>query len=494
MFASCRFGFDAVSTGEDAAAADRDLSDAAAADVPVVLEDAAQDAGAEDAEEGDALPEDAAEDAAVDGGGADAAPLNSPPIARMTVSPGAGVLTTAFDFSGATSSDREEDPATLQYGWDFDGDGVLETSGRDQSRTFAEEGLRAVTLCATDGGGLIGCTVGFVMVAPASELIVVTTAADTVAADGDVSLREAIEMGNVLAGPNTITFEQGFVILLSSDLPSSGPGTGIYGRPGVVVDGQNIAVDCIDLSGSFNTVMWVEVRNCTEDGISMGSGQSNWVAHSKVTAIGRNGITVSGPGALVGPRNDIGLCGDSGLDVNSGATDGIAYVNLIHDNLGEGVSLQGPTDFQVRLNMLWNNKTGVKLEGATGARILHNTIHRNVEDALYFDGSSGSSADVRNNVISENGSGMAPGPTDTFIDLSNNLYFGAAGMFCQGCPPESGALFVDPAFVDAATWDLRLSAVSPCIDQGTNTGVDANGPRPGLYDGAAPDIGAFESP
>jgi len=50
--------------------------------------------------------------------------------------------------------------------------------------------------------------------------------------------------------------------------------------------------------------------------------------------------------------------------------------------------------------------------------------------------------------------------------------------------------------MDPTIDDFRLQSSSPNINTGIDTGNDVNGPAPygGLFNGAAPDIGARESP
>ena len=55
---------------------------------------------------------------------------------------------------------------------------------------------------------------------------------------------------------------------------------------------------------------------------------------------------------------------------------------------------------------------------------------------------------------------------------------------------------VDPQFVDASSYDLGLMESSQCIDQGTDFliagGITLIDMDPSEYQGAAPDMGAFE--
>jgi hypothetical protein len=54
----------------------------------------------------------------------------------------------------------------------------------------------------------------------------------------------------------------------------------------------------------------------------------------------------------------------------------------------------------------------------------------------------------------------------------------------------------EPKFVDPSVADYRLLPTSLLIDRGFETGHDLNGPSVvnGMFNGAAPDIGASESP
>ena len=54
-------------------------------------------------------------------------------------------------------------------------------------------------------------------------------------------------------------------------------------------------------------------------------------------------------------------------------------------------------------------------------------------------------------------------------------------------------VMTDPKFANAAAGDLRLANGQPAIDQGVDRGVDTNG-LARLFNGVAPDLGAFESP
>jgi glucose/arabinose dehydrogenase len=74
---------------------------------------------------------------------------NTPPVARLTVTPSSGAPPLAVQASGATSSDANGD--TLTYAWTW-GDGTTAT-GVTASRTYTTPGAYTVSLTVSDGRG-----------------------------------------------------------------------------------------------------------------------------------------------------------------------------------------------------------------------------------------------------------------------------------------------------------------------------------------------------
>src|SRR5207245_9357381 len=79
-------------------------------------------------------------------------------------------------------------------------------------------------------------------------------------------------------------------------------------------------------------------------------------------------------------------------------------------------------------------------------------------------------------------------------------YFGnASGASTGGGCPGAGSITADPLYVDPAGGNFNLQCtpvLSPAVDAGVNLGVDQpdlNGASPGLWNGGAPDMGAYES-
>ncbi|RME81749.1 MAG: hypothetical protein D6775_12800 [Caldilineae bacterium] len=86
-------------------------------------------------------------------------PSNTPPTADFTIDPPQGVAGTIFFFDPSPSSDNEDSLAWLSVRWDYDGDGVWDTTwlnpGNGPSwHTYNAPGTYQVKLEVKDTGGL----------------------------------------------------------------------------------------------------------------------------------------------------------------------------------------------------------------------------------------------------------------------------------------------------------------------------------------------------
>ncbi len=84
---------------------------------------------------------------------------NTPPVADFTIDPPQGVVGTRFFFDPAPSYDNEDSDAWLLYRFDFDGDGVWDTSWDNPtnpptSHEYQTPGTYQVKLEIKDNGGL----------------------------------------------------------------------------------------------------------------------------------------------------------------------------------------------------------------------------------------------------------------------------------------------------------------------------------------------------
>ena len=114
--------------------------------------------------------------------------------------------------------------------------------------------------------------------------------------------------------------------------------------------------------------------------------------------------------------------------------------------------------------------------------------------AVAAQGTTPSAISVRDNIFVE-GSGCAltgPSPA-TYSDTTPNLFFANGGTGCVEDPAAAGNVSADPLFIGGAVGNFRLLSQSPAIDSGADLGLELNGASPGLFFGAAPDLGAHES-
>ncbi len=214
----------------------------------------------------------------------------------------------------------------------------------------------------------------------------------------------------------------------------------------------------------------------------------------------------------------------------------VIHDNEIYNNTMTGIELggsDGKTDFvQDALlynNILWNNANGapishmvyggVELEGLDandGTYMLYNNTfyanspaHSGIQPggAIAFGTNGIKSVSLENNIFY-----TAPGspcylyfddntaPTAGRVLFSNNLYFNA-GKGPSGCNYNVGSITVatdakgvnaDPKFASTSALNFHLTAGSPAIDAGTNTGVATDFDGVVRPQGSAFDIGAFE--
>ncbi|MCB9464127.1 MAG: right-handed parallel beta-helix repeat-containing protein [Candidatus Eisenbacteria bacterium] len=213
-------------------------------------------------------------------------------------------------------------------------------------------------------------------------------------------------------------------------------------------------------------------------------------------------IVIGGLGA--GEANLIAENGSDGVvSVRSGAGDEVLG-NTVRDNSGYGLD-SSTNGLLVAGNYFVDNASGVILSDDTSGPsandndFLHNTVH----GALSGPGITvaGLGANLRNNIVTGNATYGIYVSTGTMTESHNNVTDASTnpsnGSGRSNVSLDATDLNVDPLFVDSGNGDLSLTeCTSPCINVGLDLGgsqPDMNGSDGGLYNGLAPDQGAFET-
>lgn len=420
----------------------------------------------------------------------------------MTVSPGLGTTATVFTGDASGSDDVEDPLGALAFRWDWDGDGAFDDTGVASTHSFAGPGRYQAWLAVDDSGGARDwASFDIIVLADGSaDLIVVTTEADeadagaTPGAPGatGLSLREALAYADAQPGRQSILVPAGMLLTIASEL--------YFGVGDVDVVGDGASLDgsggsCLEIRASDVFFGGLELTGCDAGTFFIGSGSGNQLARLRLSGNG-GGAGIYTSGTTIGPGNVFdGSPGARALDL-SGVTS--VYGNIFSNNAGAAILAGGNSGgSEIYDNVFYNNGAGIHLSAQSSDIVIaHNTIDSNGGEGLLCGGNAGG-FDFRNNIVSRNtGWGLSCDDGD-FSFRDHNAYFDNGLDHCSSCSGVYGAsslVDVDPAFVDPAGGDLRLDATSPLIDQGTDLGYDLNGPDPGLFGGAAPDIGAHEAP
>ncbi|MGH8620958.1 MAG: right-handed parallel beta-helix repeat-containing protein [Burkholderiales bacterium] len=132
------------------------------------------------------------------------------------------------------------------------------------------------------------------------------------------------------------------------------------------------------------------------------------------------------------------------------------------------------------------------IDQVSHVRIFNNTIFRINTDGSVATGKDGiyiginvNGVEMKNNLIhlaSDATAGHVAVSGATNVTLSSGLYWPSPLRLSN--VSDASPLLLDPMFVNTSSFDFRLQANSPAIDQGLNVGLPFNG--------SAPDIGAVE--
>jgi hypothetical protein len=328
---------------------------------------------------------------------------------------------------------------------------------------------------------------------------VVTTNADENDAGASVgmpggsglSLREAISIANTTAGAQTITFQNGTVVALTTTLPTITGSTTILGgvvNATAVPNGR----DCVVVAAGPTTIDGLQMTGCAGRPISITGGDDVQVTNCVVS---QSGLplevgTTAGIGTIIGPANSIS--GSSGHCVAFYSPGVLLIDNRIADCGADGVFLSSrATNATLIGNLIIRADLGIGMgTGTTDTVMWFNTIVQSGSNGITVGQATAN--DLRNNILAFNG-GYGVFATDVkFTQQDYNLFFGNVSGTCSSCTLGTHSVLLDPRFVNAAGDDFTLQSGSPAIDAGIPVGSDRNGAGAGDYNGTAPDLGYWE--
>ena len=287
--------------------------------------------------------------------------------------------------------------------------------------------------------------------------------------------------GFVLSARQFVTIS-GFTVTGTSSY-----GISISGSSNIVVSGNTVTnaghpasgqiAAGIQLSGtSSSTVTRNATHHNSDTGIFLTSGSTGNVVSNNQSSFNANGFQRNANGInVVGPANTVAG-------------------NVLHDNEDSGLQFYPGGDNNLAVNNVsYNNGDhGIDDLNVTGGRLIGNTIYHNCTSGINVEGTSGNYL-VKNNIAVDNAvypayNGIAcnrragnigiwdSAPSTTTVD--HNLVFltKAGTMYVFGSSfttlaamrtatgQEQHGLQADPRFVNAAAFNLQLSAGSAAID------------------------------
>lgn len=426
-------------------------------------------------------------------------------MACLTATPAAALAggSVAFD---ATCSDDSEDPgAALVARFDF-GDGTFDASygPLTAAHAYLDGGLYEAIVEVRDPGGLSTFARRWVSVARPSEDVLVTTALDeadpgaTPSAPGDsgFSLREAIAFVNDAGTPKRVRFDGAMTMTFGSALPSLDvAGAVVAGGPGVELDFSAApgTATCLVTKGAGQWLVGVSMGGCGGQLLQV-LGAGSHVTECRLGLGSRNvtGALLSAASVEFGPRNEVsGFSGD-GVEVR-GANVRVAGNWLSGSSTGVTVQTGG-NSARIERNVIFGCvRQGIyATRGTPGPRVLNNTVVASGGNGIELATPLGAST-VQNNIFYGGAQHGFRRNTSLVVTEDHNLYFGNLQGAVSPGTPGPGSLVADPLFVGPEVGDYRLAPQSPAVNAGVDAGLDLNGPRPGFFDGTAPDLGAWES-
>jgi parallel beta-helix repeat protein len=306
----------------------------------------------------------------------------------------------------------------------------------------------------------------------------------------------------------TETSGAGIKVSSSSNIEISGTDVSYAGQPvsGLVAKG-------ITLSGVTNvTVSGNTTHHNSDAGIAAGSTSTGVRITGNVSYANARGYTRAAAGIDVRTSAGALIHGntcygneDSGINIWNASHSSVAANNVVYGNGDHGIDVKDANDAQVVSNTVYGNTdSGMEATGSLRTRFTNNISVNNginsprTSGNLRTDRTSAPTSVADFNVLFLSS-------TSKLVDWGGK-YYASIAAFTKATGQEAHGIQADPAFVDAAAADLRLTAASPAVDSAdsgaagqplTDFGGSARVDVPTVPDtGAGPrsfdDRGAFE--
>jgi hypothetical protein len=228
----------------------------------------------------------------------------------------------------------------------------------------------------------------------------------------------------------------------------------------------------------------VDITNSQSHGMYIMHGSNNVVRNNYVKGMYKYGIHIYDEEKY----QSEGHVSIKNLLVENNTVVGSQISSGIIISAGESTSLGIKIDsIIVRNNIVINNNDdGITIRYYGSVRnvdIINNTVYGNGEYGIRISAYDVDDVMIKNNIFSSNSKDQINVSSSlNNLVVSHNLYWQPSSVGSGAV--DDYAVYQDPLFVDVEGGDFHLRAGSPAIDAGVDVGLH--------YNGAAPDLGAFE--
>jgi parallel beta-helix repeat protein len=262
------------------------------------------------------------------------------------------------------------------------------------------------------------------------------------------------------------------------------------GSHGLTVD-TSTDVRATDIDSSRNSSIGVRFWNSTGGTLSDSRTEGN--GFHGVSVQGSSGVRISN--VVTSHNLRPGTRVAAGVDVSASSTETVVEYCTAFANDDSGIeAYTASSDTVIRRNVVFDNGDhGIDSSGASGTRVLGNTVVGNETSGINFEGGSVNGA-TANNITLDNAVDSTRTIGEIRVDESSepgfsaerDLVFQTSGgalfewgsqdystieSFRAASGQESTGSVADPQFLDATGWDFRLQASSPAVDSADSSVV-----------------------